>query len=1128
MDFQSRYEKLKVIAFLGNFLPEDFVQREEEMTLPFKAEYLSRVTLLGRVSSLDNLRVYEIEHGSENDPRVSLSREAFRLMLKFGVTRALIFFVSERSENYRFSLITLEIKPAGKGLEKKYSNPRRYSFYLGPKAKSLTPTKFLIQKGRVKDFSDLQNRFSIEVVNKEFYAEIAKLFTELAGGERMIGSRDVSEVGSLHLPSVAEKAPARKEFAVRLIGRLVFCWFLKKKASNASRPLIPEEILGSAAVDKNAGYYHSILEPLFFETLNTPVDDRQGGFRKHPWSEIPFLNGGLFDAHPDDFYEIGTTCHSKHINTLKVPDDWLRELLKVFEVYNFTIDENTSVDIELSIDPEMLGRVFENLLAEINPETGETARKSSGSYYTPRVIVDYLVDECLKQFLQARAGMSEKQCASLLSFADDEPDLDETHRGRVIEALGGIRIIDPACGSGAFPMGILQKMLQVLRKVDRDSTRWRQKVLGGVKDSLLRKKLKTENLDYIFKLGIIRDSIYGVDIQPIAMEISKLRFFLSLIVDEKIDDKQDNRGIQALPNLEFKFVCADSLIPLEKPENEDLLLDIHSEDKESIHRLKELRDDYFTSHGKEKRDLESQFRETQDKMKDFYIKHAHKPRRNLRNEEIVTKTPAPSSLTQRLALWDPFGNTPAPWFDPEWMFGMRDGFDIVIANPPYVRIQTLNKANPDSVRFYKEHYESAAKGNYDLYVIFVERGLQLLASHGHLGFILPHKFFNSEYGIGLRKLISDGSHLRHVVHFGDHQIFPGATNYVCLVFLEKDVRELCRWVRVDDLSKWLETFTGAERQLSNSQISATEWNFPVGDTIGPFEKLQRMSVKLGGVADIFVGLQTSADDVFILNVVAENTHTITLESASLQKNWIFEKQLLSPLLSGTDIRPYAPLPKRQFILFPYEISDGKAELIHMERLTRDFPKTADYLRKNKKRLEEREGNKLQGTNKWHGYIYLKNMARQSLTKLCIPRLVEKLGATCDVEGTHFLDNVDVGGITLRPEYSLYSLVYVLALLNSTLLRWYFSEVSAPFRGGFRSANKQFLALIPFREIDFNDSQDQARHDAIVKFANRILTIKQSDLKNDTNFLEREIDQRVYQLYGLTPAEIKIVEEAADR
>ncbi|MCK4885794.1 MAG: hypothetical protein KAS96_00335, partial [Planctomycetes bacterium] len=639
MNFQDTYKRAAYLDFFRDtLLPEDFYITNEP--IDFQTDITKKVVKIGEVPSLD-LPVFEIKHKSENDPRVTLSKEAFRILANYGKQQALILFISTKAANFRLSLVTLDLKLEGKKPKTAFSNPRRYSFFLGPEAKLHTIQEYLSKPGRVKDFEDLKSRFSIEVVNKEFYDSIATLFTFLTGGKRGTGKKAIDTgKGLLELPQTTDDT-IKKNFAVRLIGRLIFCWFLKKKKSKSKDgiALLPEQLLSAEAIKPNKGigvFYHSVLEPLFFEVLNTPIDERNNEFKKEPWSIIPFLNGGLFAPHEDDFYKLTFNGISEHLNTLIIPDDWLKELFKVFETYNFTIDENTSIDVELSIEPEMLGRIFENLLAEINPETGETARKATGSYYTPRPIVEYMVDESIKQYLATKTGIADDKFVTLLSYSDEDAYLTEIEKDNILNALDTIKIIDPACGSGAFPMGILQKILLILQKIDPDSKKWLKRILAKIDNTLARKEfekeLKSETINYIHKLGIIQNSIFGVDIQPIAVEISKLRFFLSLIVDENVNDKEKNRGVKPLPNLEFKFVCANTLIDLPKAEvaeskksqskygpkeykGQNLMLEATDE----ISELKKLRDEYLNSYGKEKILIEEKFRKVQSKMFDHSL-----------------------------------------------------------------------------------------------------------------------------------------------------------------------------------------------------------------------------------------------------------------------------------------------------------------------------------------------------------------------------------------------------------------------------------------------------------------------------------------------------------------------------
>ena len=1076
----------------------------------------------------------------------------------------LIAFVSPDEEDWRFSLVKMDYRfEEGKGgrvkIKEEFTPARRWSFLVGKNENCHTAQSklypIIADDKNNPTLAELEEAFNIEKVTKEFYTAIAKKFTELVGGERKIGSKKMVEKGCLRLPST-DNDTIEKEFAVRLIGRLLFCWFLKKKKSEKDVPLLDNIIISSRAVQQVTGYYHNMLERLFFQVLNTPHNKRIKEANHDPWPKVPFLNGGLFEPHRHDYYEIDALNHSKHLNTLIVPDEWLKELFKIFELYNFTIDESTTIDVDISVDPEMLGRIFENLLAEINPDTGETARKSTGSYYTPRPIVEYMVDESLKQYLLTQVSASadvipvktgiqkekgldsclrrnddngiETKISRLLSYAESDIDLSEEEKDLIIDALDRVKIIDPACGSGAFPMGILHKMLLILQKIDPESKKWLSKKLPRIDNKLLRHEveaeLKKKNWDYIHKLGIIQYSIYGVDIQPIAVEISKLRFFLSLIVDEKIDDSKPNRGVVPLPNLEFKFVSANSLIGLPKIKKEqDIGL---GESQHDINRLKELRDAYFTASGGEKRKIEKDFRETQHKM------------------FLHSLSWSTDSQTYKLSEWNPFADEAASWFDPEWMFGIKSpshlagegtgdgGFDIVIANPPYLRIQIIKESAATEARYFKENYIAAKKGNYDIYVVFLELGLRLLNKIGEFAFILPHKFFNAQYGQPIRELLSKGKHVSQIVHFGEHQIFQGATNYTCLLFLKKSGIDYCRFLKVDDLENWFKTQQGSEGIISASQITAADWNFVIGKDSSLFEKLNKMPVKLGDIADIFVGLQTSADDVFIMDLIEDTPKTFRLRSKSLDTEWSFEKELLFPIVSGTDVNRYAPLPSRQYILFPYKVNDDSATLIDFKTITDKYPRTASYLKENKKRLEEREHDKMRGPS-WYGYIYRKNMTKQSIEKLCVPRLIEKLYAAYDIDGSHYLDNVDVGGITLKESCQMQEIRYLLALLNSKLLQWYFPFVSAPFRGGWLSANRQFLSLLPIRFIDYSNKREHTLHENILQMVDQILAAKQQppsppfpkgELHNaDTSVLEKQIDEMVYALYGLTPDEIAIVE-----
>ncbi len=798
-DFNAKYHRSNFLNFLKNdFLPDDLELFDEKIDLEFAPNHIQTVAKVGEVKSL-GLTVFEVLHNSENDPRVTLSRDVFRLISNLSIERALVVFHTNKSENYRLSLVTIEFKLNKNKLTREYSNPKRYSYFLGPRAKTNTPEQFLT-KGRVSSLTELQNCFSIEVVNRQFYQEIATVFTELTGGQRDIGSRHIDAGnGCLIIPG-GNNEKTRKEFAVRLIGRLVFCWFLKKKISSNNVPLIPDDVLSLQALNENSNYYHYILEPLFFETLNKNLEHRHPKYQTKPWDIIPFLNGGLFDPHEEDYYEFDriTGVSGKYINILKVPDEKIKELVTIFETYNFTIDENTSVDIELSIDPEMLGRIFENLLAEINPETGETARKASGSYYTPREVVDYMVDKSLEHYLIANLGIEHtSDVKSLLNYVEDSPSISEEIVDKALDALYNIKILDPACGSGAFPMGVLQKILLILQKLDPESGKWLERLLDDIDDETVKEYLRTHmNTDYIHKLGMIRDSIYGIDIQPIATEISKLRVFLSLIIEENIKDGEPNRGIEPLPNLEFKFVCANTLISLGEQ------IDFTNNDKalKLQKKLERIRKKYLSSSGESKQKIKDEYKNIKDK---------------LFNEVIGLMWSKASKRMEQLSTWNPFADEPCGWFDSKFMFGVDKGFDIIIGNPPYIKEYT-SRAAFDGVR--EEQYY---QGKMDIWYLFACNAIDWLKNNGVHCFIATNNWITNAGASKLRNKVVNETNILQFVDFGNYKIFDNADIQTMVYVLSKSKRPKKYSVNYSRLNNpnvtrdYLSTFLKSDFQTDN-------------------------------------------------------------------------------------------------------------------------------------------------------------------------------------------------------------------------------------------------------------------------------------------------------------------------
>lgn len=562
------------------------------------------------------------------------------------------------------------------------------------------------------------------------------------------------------------------------------------------------------------------------------ADFKEGGadeFVQMANSHVPFLNGGLFDCldkKPERLYYDGFSERKESLEQLYLPD-WLffgdevgrsidlsqwygdknkksvsaRGIIDILKRYNFTIEENTPLDQEVSLDPELLGKAFENLLASYNPETKTSARKQTGSFYTPREIVQYMVDESLVAHLKRTCGDDlESEYRKLLSYSTEETTLNEEQRKTIMQAVYNCRVLDPACGSGAFPMGILQQLVHVLRQLDPTNDMWKdfmidlaieQSELAFAEDEETERKARLADIeeafntsindpDYARKLYLIEHCIYGVDIQPIAVQISKLRFFISLVVDQKpTSDATHNFGIRPLPNLESKFVAANTLIPVDYNAS---LFESTEEILSKKETLKELNHQIFLA----KRNVDKQ------RLKKDIKDTRHELAKAIKDTGFVSQGAA-----QLLANWDMFDqNASSLFFDSEWMFGVKDGFDIVIGNPPYVVVPVSLYAN----------YE----WNNDLYKIFFELSLkELCCSKGIVSMITPKFYLLNKDDNKMRLYFMNRVDLLSIATCNP---FDAVTENVitivrkdtpqntCIPYLDYDA-ELKSFVRYDDLDK---------------------------------------------------------------------------------------------------------------------------------------------------------------------------------------------------------------------------------------------------------------------------------------------------------------------------------------
>lgn len=988
--------------------------------------------------------------------------------------------------------------------------------------------------------------FSVERVTKQFYQEIANWY---------FWARDSKDV---ILPKDVKTAEDRALFLIRLLARLIFCWFLRKKRHPKSgQSLLPGELFEEAAIRqllKDASpeactYYPAILQNLFFATLNTEMDkpgepptrrfiDEGDGRRsdehmihtvwrnarllRDPESfarllrQVPFLNGGLFECLDDrvpkgnsnfteeiriDGFSSDPKKHPKLPNYLffgteRIVDlsdaygdasrrgETVRPLLAILSSYNFTLTENTPLEQEVALDPELLGHVFENLLAAYNPETGTVARKATGSFYTPRVVVDWMVDQALALYLGRTLSelvgvpptQPDTRLKTLLSWEDTVPSFSDREREALIDAIDRMKVLDPACGSGAFPMGMLQKLVHVLRKLDPDNRGWRRRqevALERIESATAREEARLaierafarDNDDYGRKLYLIENCLYGVDIQPIACQLAKLRFFIALIVDQEIDPTQPNYGILPLPNLETKIVAANTLLGLARGQMR--LADEHVRRLEA--QLQQVRHDYFTARRyKDKKALRARDKELCDALAKLLA-------------ESGEFTPYD---TQRIAQWNPYKtNVAASFFDPAWMFGLvgerpSEGgpFDIAIGNPPYVRQEQLRNVTvigsdgrPQSLKdALKEQYECYT-GTADLYAYFFERALQLLRVGGTLAYITSNKYLRAAYGERLRAYLAYSTHLHAILDFGDAPVFTSIA-YPCIVIAEKTrhVRKgdlpsagrleqllaegersvaVFTWKPGDDVIEFPEMFESQAHPLAQRDLKPDGWRLESPVRLRLLDRLRRAGTPLGDYVQgrFYYGIKTGLNEAFVVDRATRDRLIAEHPSSA---------EVLKPFLRGRDVKRWRCEFAEQYLIriessenaqHPWsEKNNTEAERAFAKR----YPAIHAWFQPMRRALINRYD---QGRYFWElrSCDYWREFEQP---KIFVPAIEDDVNYAPDQSAFYGNDKTSI----LVPP----SVPYCLGVLNSNVSWWVTRQSFASRQGGFYEFKPMYVSQLP--------------------------------------------------------------------
>ena len=1136
---ESKYNR----AAWQQLLHDIFQNKVSFWSKPSEVSVSSRLAkqaiLLGKISLSDGeaLAVYEVELTDNVD--IERNRRGIRDMLttdwrNMGYAGAFMFCYRRNESVLRFSYVseTWGFNKQGQ-YEKISTDTKRYTYLLGEGRGCRTAIEqFKILRDSKQALSDITAAFSVEALTKQFYKDLFEWYQWAVDPESNITFPNNTSIEDDDRDDIETKV-------IRMITRIMFVWFIKQK-DLVPHKLFDIDFLTTVIKDfdpyskTNGNYYNAILQNLFFGTLNRAIKDEDGNTRKFAtatkrdiktlyryaelfsiseqdvinlFAEVPFLNGGLFECLDKTRYiDSVEQCYNYDgfsRNNCKFPDGRYKHratvpnnlffeqekgLISILSRYNFTIEENSPEEQQVALDPELLGKVFENLLGAYNPETKETARNQSGSFYTPREIVNYMVDESLIAYLGDNDFVR-----SLFRYDFKYDKAKETDYKKISDRLKAIKVLDPACGSGAFPMGLLNRMIDILERITPDES------------------------IYNLKLAIIENCLYGSDIQSIAAQITKLRFFISLICDCDRDASKPNYGIPTLPNLETKFVSANSLIVKKKKALMGNLFE-NPEIEITKNALAEVRHKHFSA-------------------KSASTKHRLREQDQVLREKLAKLLSddnnfAPEDAKQ-LAAWNPYDqNAVSPFFDPEWMFGVADGFDIVIGNPPYIQLQ--NNGGELAKLYEGCGYATFARTG-DIYCLFYERGWQLLKQNGHLCYITSNKWMRAGYGEKTREFFAKKTNPMLLIDFAGVKIFESATvdtNILLFAKANNQHKTVCAVTNKQnkDSVKNLSDFVQQQNTVCDFSNSDS-WVI-----LSPIEQSIKRKIEAVGTPlkdwdiQINYGIKTGYNDAFIISTEKRKEILANCKTEDERKR---TDELIRPILRGRDIKRYgyewadmwliATFPARHYDIEEYSavkeyllsfakdyLNENGNQWVAKDYLA-DFCKqkldqTGDFIRINGKYIFDDKGNKEKGrkktSNKWFetqdSISYWEDFFKP---KIIYPNMTKYMPFVYDNKA--YVTNQKCFIIT--GEF----VAYLTAFFNSSLFKYCFRDSFPELQGGTRELSKIFFDKIPVYEVSTIENQS---------FQDVVEDIQEAYTKQKA----LRIDSMLFDLYNLSPEERNVI------
>lgn len=1029
MDFNRKYNYDEFKRFIEQSFRKSL--NPVKLELETRDDKLKRAYDLGimEIDEIYKLAFVEFEVRDDIDlefNRVYLSKSAYKSIKNTDIDGAIAIFFNQTKDIYRLSFVN--------NLSDKSPDFKRFSFTLG--RASRTASEQLLKLKNIRDIDDIEEIFSVEPLNQAFFKDYKELFENL--NEYLKES---------NFSNFQRDEKNIRDFSKKLLGRIVFLYFLQKKGWLGSKESWGDgdrDFLNNSFKSLNFhNFYEDILKPIFFEALNTQRDE---DFFELTDSKVPFLNGGLFERKEFDS------------EFLSIDNSIFENIFTTFNRYNFTIIEDTLSDSEVAIDPEMLGRVFENLLEE-------NYRSGKGAFYTPREIVHYMAKESIKNYLNSHS-------------LEDK-----------LKLLKSIKVLDPAIGSGAFPMGILLELIQLREQ------------LG---DTTELAKLKRD---------IIENSIYGVDIDSSAVDIAKLRFWLSLVVDESEP--------LPLPNLQYKIMQGNSLVesinsidpmPIGESAKYELfnVENLKSKDKIDILTQK-LHKFYSADSTEQKSELKSEILNLVNLILDDRVSELRDDISNIKSEiEINLQKNLTKAISKKIEqLRERAENIEItikeieklkqnPISDKLFLYKLwfgevikEGGFDIVIGNPPYI-MEDENKKAFDGI-----HKFECYQGKTDIWHLFTCKGIELLKDNGIISYIAKNQWLNSSSASKMRKSIYSNTELKYIIDFGSNLMFENADVQTMIFLAQKNNQNKTHKINYYKFEK--QNIKNIKLSLKTKKI-----DFILKEVIKDFDEKDNLTFSskenelILAKVDNMKNFEFDEKKEVIQGIIGGPDKAFIVKENELNNFNENEKEYLKMLHTNT--KKFFTPNSNQYIFYLSKKNFDDKDI-------NDYPNIKSFFEPNKKILESAKI-KYKTPNKL--YFYLHRERDENFFKEG-----DKIVFSARTKSSNFT-------FTNQPFYgsrnlffiksNRVNLKYITALLNSKLFYFYMKERLKHTGDLLQIDKNQFMKVPLYVSKDIR---------AFENLVDEIMELKEKN--QDTSELEAKIDKMVYELYGLSENEIRVVE-----